>query len=453
MSLVTKTNNLLEQMSATRAQFTTNNLSPSRAHALSRMRLSDGGDLGVIEDSAPFKRKTTFGFVPVFDSRGVARIYIRMGGGPEILRKGQSGMDVENSSGFYGDGARAFQSKYEDLDNSATTGMEFLLYAHQMGGAPERDMIESAEFNVHPFVTKRQVAEFYPFRLSPNGDTMVLEYAPHGSETYSAVSDPLALSSFLIEMFDNLYLDAATDGTADQVVASISDANASLEIVETVLDKMKDDLKLVSGDYLTLWADSSALLSNGWDHPFVAAFLQLSGKTTVDFESGGLQELQDTVNRIADQIPQAVTAENVNEAVPLVISHFAHYAALAGDENMLAQLQADLSALKATNTDLRKKAKELAKKSAHRYAGLTAGAISAYLSVRNSDLEDWQKISIVALGGALGMVPTLNYFTIAGTPLAVKYGQEYLRSRRSPVNSGLLAQEAEVLALPAPLEA
>ena len=62
---------------------------------------------------------------------------------------------------------------------------------------------------------------------------------------------------------------------------------------------------------------------------------------------------------------------------------------------------------------------------------MTAGAASAYLSVKDMEIEDWKKISVVAVGGALGLIPVFNYLSIALTPLAVKYGAQALENMQS----------------------
>lgn len=440
MSLQNLTDSFLRSLEGSRAQFTTSDLSPSREFDLSIMALADGSDKGVVGDSTLFKRTTVFGLVPVFSADGSVKIYIRFGGGPEILRKGQNFMDVEDSDDFFGPGAEAFQARYEDLDNSTTVGMESLLYTHFRGGAPERDFIQSFEFNVHPFITQRQVTEAYPLRLVPESDTLLLQYAPHGSDKYINIGEPEALAPFIAEILDNLYKHGSLTGNLDPVLEAISSADASFDLVEQVLNRLRDDVKLVAQDYLMLWADSSAAFTNGWDHPFVAAFLQLLNKTNLNFGEGDLQTLFNKVIAEADSIPTNVVKTNVEAAMPEVTAYFMHFADLAGDESALSQVRKKVKSLENANDALRAENKTLESQkkhtSVHRYVGMSAGALSAYMSVRNrDDLQDWQKIGIVAAGGALGLVPILNYVTIAATPFLVSKGIEYAQRLPSPVSS------------------
>ena len=102
MALQQLIDNFFTDLEGSRAQFTTRSLSPSRSLNISRMRMADGVDVGILTDSNLHKRTTVFGFVPVFSSDGSVKIYVRFGGGPELLRKGQSVMDVESLSDFTG---------------------------------------------------------------------------------------------------------------------------------------------------------------------------------------------------------------------------------------------------------------------------------------------------------------------------------------------------------------
>ena len=126
----------------------------------------------------------------------------------------------------------------------------------------------------------------------------------------------------------------------------------------------------------------------------------------------------------------------MKQEVDLILSRYA-----LDSEAAVAVIEEDKS-LREEADGLRKRVKDLESEnknlesqkkhtSVHRYVGMIMGAASAYLSVKDMEIEDLEKISVVAVGGALGLIPVFNYLSIALTPLAVKYGAQALENMQS----------------------
>ena len=443
MSAINLVTNFLNSVSFSRSPF-------QDKYSVSRLSRR-GEDLKDVKGST-LRKSSAFGFVPVFDTEGKVSIYVRLGG-PEIIRKGQGLMlddtlpEIELSAStsadianFYTSGTSKFRGKYDAI----VDGSENMSYAPSL--AYERDMIQSAVLGSHPLIPMAQICKYYPFRLAPVGVTMAVEYAV--GDRYLPLSDGSAYTELLVGTTNTL-LDTVdpTPQNVQSIFEIVKNKDTAESVVSTLLTRMGEDLKKSADTHILSWEDFSDLLSgnsNAYDSLYITAFLQLMNKTSVSSESDEFEAMMAKVDSVADSLHASstfVTPDIIKAATKYFVDRSIDESAIGSSKNN------QISDLEKVNATLRAKNKKLAseakKTSVHRYVGLTAGAASAYMSVRNrSDLEDWQKIGIVAVGGALGMVPLLNYLTIAATPILVDRGLGYTSQRRmaSPVSSTLLIE-------------
>lgn len=445
MSAINLLNTFLQSVSFSRSPF-------QDSYDVSRLDRR-GKDLSDVEGST-LSLSSAFGFVPVFDKDGAVSIYVRLGG-PEIIRKGQGLLlsdglpEIEVSAtastdlaNFYGSGASGFRSKYD----AVVDGSENLSYAPSL--AYERDMIQSAVLGSHPRIPMAQICKNYPFRLVPVGTNMSVEYAVGGA--YVPLSEQSAYADLLVGTVNTL-LDTIdpTPENVSSVFSIVKSQETAQAVVAALLVKMGEDLKRSADTHILSWEDFADLLSgnsNAYDALYITAFLQLLNKTNVKTESDDFTALMDKVDSVADSL-QAVSGSVTSGALEAATAYFVDRS--IDPTSIKTSTDATITKLQQANADLRKtnKALESQKKhtSVHRYVGMSAGALSAYMSVRNrDDLQDWQKIGIVAAGGALGLVPVLNYVTIAATPFLVSKGVEYAQRLPSPVSSTRLITAEEV---------
>lgn len=436
MSAINLVNNFLQSVSFSRSPFQDD-------YSVSRLNRR-GKDQADVKGET-LRRSSAFGFVPVFDKAGAVSIYARLGG-PEIIRKGQGLMlgdslpEIELSASasadiknFYNAGSDQFRSTYDAI----VDGSENMSYAPSL--AYERDMIQSAVLGSHPLIPMSQICRNYPFRLVPVGTGMAVEYAV--GDRYLPLSDQTAYADLLVGTVNTLLdtIDATPENVAS-VFSIVKSQETAQAVVSALLVKMGDDLKQSADTHILSWEDFADVFSgnsNAYDSLYITAFLQLMNKKNVSSESDEFAALMNKVDSVADSL-QAVSGSVTADTIKAATAYFVDRS--IDPTSIKTSTDSTITQLQQANAKLRKKNKEIASQakhtSVHRYVGLAAGAASAYMSVRNrSDLEDWQKIGIVAVGGALGMVPVLNYITIAATPLLVNKGIAYAERLPSPVAS------------------
>ena len=407
-------------------------------------------------------RSATFGFVPVFDTDGEVSFFVRMGG-PEIIRK-HRGTQLNSSMGgietsatlgtdlasYYGEGASGFRGIYDTV----VDGAEMMSYIPTL--AYERDMVQTAVLNQNPHIPMSQIAWYYPFKLKLNKaeSNYTLFYADDDG-IYAELSDPAVLARCIEEMLNNLLFAAGQSNNTDGINAifKVLDEPADvMSMLNSLFERMARDFKIAADIHLLSWLDDFGTNANGYDPLYYAAFLQLTNADNVESDSQAFSDLMAKVDAVADRLKTQVDGADVTQALPLAKTFFANIS--MGAEQSTAALKLTATKLRAEADALREENKKLASEakntSVHRYVGLAAGAGSAYLAVKDTDLEDWQKMAAVVAGGVFGMIPIFNYVTIAAAPLAVKYGVEFAKSRRSPVRSTSLGQDTAPLALPAP---
>ena len=245
---------------------------------------------------------------------------------------------------------------------------------------------------------------------------------------------------------------ASVEGLTSVLVAAKTEAGQT-KAVESLITKLATDFFTTAIDGLKHGADFlNPFTDDALDQLWWSAFLQF-------VPSPRPEDLDVTplVEKCRQAIAEPTIAPNckseLKQEVDLILSRYA-----LDSEAAVAVIKEDTSLRKEAD-GLRKRVKELESEnknlesqkkhtSVHRYVGMTAGAASAYLSVKDMEIEDWKKISAVAVGGALGMIPVFNYLSIALTPLAVKYGSRALESAQSQ----RVAQQPATPMLSAPSE-
>lgn len=462
MSAVSLLNTFLKNVSFERSPFQPD-------HSVSRLSRT-GKDLSNV-DGSTLRRKTAFGFIPVFDKDGNVSIYARLGG-PEVIRKGQgitpsetlnfsatkmpeielsatASLDLES---FYGSGADGYRGKYDTV----VDGSENLSYVPSL--AYERDMLQNAVLGVEPSIPMAQICRYYPFRLVPEGPMFKVQFAV--GDSYADLKSEAGYAELLIGIIESLLEQPNIDSRdVTEIFTIAKDPNVASSCVSVILAKMGEDLITNADVHLLSWEDLPDLLSgnsNAYDGVFMSAFLQLSNINNVESESDEFENaLMGKVDSVAASLQQFSANNNVvTAAAESAAEYFAIRSVSADDAHKAVAGQVE--ALKASNAQLRSENAELAGKAkhatAHRVVGALAGAGSAYLAVKDQDLEDWQKMLSVAVGGVLGMIPIVNYVTIAAAPVIVDQGLKLARGRRSitQTTTALSAPQDVPLGLPLP---
>lgn len=455
MSAVSLLNTFLNKVSFERSPFQPD---------YSVSRLSSKGEDQSNVDGSTLRRKTAFGFIPVFDNDGNVSIYARLGG-PEVIRKGQGitpseTMDVrltrlpeiELSStlsldldSFYGSNADGYRDRYDTV----VDGSENLSYVPSL--AYERDMLQNAVLGGEPLIPMAQVCRYYPFRLVPEGRMFKVQFAV--GDSYKDLKSEAGYAELLIGIIESLLEQPNIDMTNVTDIFTIAkNPSVASSCVSALLTKMGEDLITNADVHLLSWEDFPDLFSgnsNAYDGVFMSAFLQLSNINNVESESEEFENaLMGKVDSVAASLREfSVNANVVEAAAESAAEYFAIRSVSADDARKAVAEQ--VKTLKTSNAQLRAENAELAGKAKHatlhRAVGALAGAGSAYLAVRDQDLEDWQKMLSVAVGGVLGMIPIVNYVTIAAAPVIVDQGLKLARGRRSLVQTAT--------ALPAPQDA
>ncbi len=400
---------------------------------------------------------TLFGFVPVFTRTGETEIYVRLGG-PERTVKMTGNWNKDPDSGLaYGH----YDTKSDRVRNGA--GFDFgTKYNKLMGGGTsyntlydiklsERHGLQEAVLGLplrDPRISEERLADLrrlYKFKLVPTADHQFeLLYSHEGSPYLPLKTSDAAYKGLGADLiFDTLDHEFAKHG-ADIEILKETLVQAKTEAGQTeamglLLRHLADDFKHAAMDGLTHGAwFMSPLHDNALDQVWWSAFIQLLQHTDwnenagVDLVEGKVDICAEAIASTENILPKCKTA--LKEDVDRTLSRYSL------DSEAAVEVIKQDSTLRDEAVALRKKVKKLESQkkhtSVHRYVGLAAGAGAAYLSVHNrDDLEDWQKATVVAVGGVLGMVPVLNYLTIAATPILVSKGIEYAQSFSSPVSS------------------
>ena len=405
---------------------------------------------------------TLFGFVPVFTKEGATEIYVRFGG-PEVIRK------------MIGDGfnanpeAGSAYGKYDTIVNRERDGAGFefgrrynrLLRneeyntLYDVNNALERSVLQQRVLGLpfgvdaaHRMFSLADMRNIYKFKLVPNTAKGVFEvyYSRNGAQYQSLKSDTNAYTHFgadlILDVIDTAFSETELSETdSKDLLVSAKTESGQATAVGVFLNKLADDFLATAVDGLTYGAEHT-WGDHALDQLWWSAFYQFKSKPRNKY-----LDIYPTVTKSFDSIKDTgtVTAACKAELKSILDRILTRYS--LDSESAVAVIEEDLAARKEAD-DLRKRIKALESEnkelesqkkhvSVHRYVGLAAGAASAYLSVKDEDVEDWVKITTVAVGGALGLVPILNYLTIAATPLIVKYGASKL-GPRSIVRDGAL---------------
>lgn len=399
---------------------------------------------------------TLFGFVPVFTKSGKTVIYVRFGG-PEVIRKLQ---------GSYNQDPDVAYGRYDTIPNSMRdgAGYEFgdthrgvfsgathnTLYA--MDHAFERDILQYLEVGVRPqdreypvLPSLADLRNIYKFKLVPDDDKFEVYYSRSGLEYAPLKSDPDAYAAFgidlILDSLDVAFLGGNVSPQDGQtLLQSAKTTHGQTKAVEEFLGKLAEDFYNTALEGVS-FGEYHYLQDDALDQLWWSALKQFDAHSTANTLEE-IESLSTDLERIDTVLP--VCADRLKVSLDQILAGYALDSESAVEVIRESEtFRKDAEALRVVNRRLKAQNEALKSEanhtSVHRYVGLTAGAASAYLSVRSTDMEDWQKIGVVALGGVLGMVPILNYFTIASTPLAVHYGAEYLKNRESSVVRSPLA--------------
>ena len=364
--------------------------------------------------------KAMFGFVPVVEGSDI-HLYIKVGG-PDNVRFGRV---VESDGGF-----SKFPKAIDAFDRDRLT--------HALMDEPKK----------YGF-TKREVKSEFPFRIIYKGGYQ-LQYAMHADDDYKSVSTNPKIKANIVSgivtaTIEHLGLMYGSEQKSNvQLLLKASKDETSVGfILKMFMDKMKTDFtnyftkvaefvhNAKSGSFMGLIDDVQTLSDAAFE-----GFL--SYPRTKDYNrnystASEFVEKQLTLGK--NEVLAAI--ENASSSTQAVTDNVASYTSLLGmsteaDIKRIEDLNASKASLTEKNLRLEKELKETKAKvpsdsNLPKYLGIGAGAVSAFIAVQQEsaqDLETWQKAAIVAIGGLLGAVPTLNLVTIATTPYLVNKGME-----------------------------
>lgn len=394
--------------------------------------------------------ESTFGFVPMFDSKGNVSIYARFGGPERILYTPNNfgNFSVNRLITRFGKGANPFVTK----TNSGQS-----IYSEDL--ATERYNLQDAIFQIDEYQQRslNSLNNVYPFRVQflPKSDTQ-----PNASvELQFRTNDPQnpyqsligtgnvnTKSIFVIYLLQNCANSLKLDSEGDDfgiLRNAIMNKNELQNLVNTFQEyfvaEFMENLKLRGAQLYS----KSFFSGVGFDWYFKQFIEQMQDSQK------GLGTIQ-TLNVIQGELLKKIEIDDlVFTAIQNVFKGMS--LPIAANEDIQEKLEKasidiDLLKSKAANTQiehdseietlekkLEAQAKDFEKQNAFEFSmlGAAAGVGAAYYTLYKDkpDLENWERGAILAIGGLLGSIPYLNLVSIAATPILIEKGIEFKKNR------------------------
>lgn len=401
---------------------------------------------GKSEAPEKFAQSSLFGFVPVFDKEGAVYIYIRMGGGPEYINKIHAtsvlGTSIENvpeadsMTDFYGSAADKYNEKIDTID-----GTDTLIYHPQFGGR-ERDFLQHNVLDDKSRWTELQIAQLYPFRLEPQGESLVLSFAKEGQSVYTPISNNTELlAAFIVELLTSAIVsiqNTIPNSTADiesilNLVWQKENGEDLKSLVNTLFSRLAKEFLAAAENNVLVYFDGSdvgGFDENAYDHLYYYVFAQLLGYGE-DLDTENVKAIfakMDSTPEAISRLPEGFNYENLSNTLKVKFSQFVSVNSLDEVSSIkFKDANKSNSALTAQNKLLKAQNAKLVDPKKYRNVGMVAGFISAYLAVEQNSAKDmdlWKKALIVAGGTGLGAIPYVNFVSIASMPYLVNKGIE-----------------------------
>lgn len=355
---------------------------------------TDDGVRGTSMPSDAFgqqRTKQVFGFIPVFDGSGHVSFYIRLGG-PEIISKNEGrvvdNLSVETSYRQFPK-SQPFVSKHS-TDLAQTSYLNYSPRDHALERRTLQLVLNSATPSVSEFgvfgTARAQVLSAYPLRMHFNTDTREfdLQYAPLGSD-YQSITDPSALSTFLIDFITSLLqIEISKQGATPESTAALvrfvkNKTNVNNIVKFVFLQRLSEDfLASLRTHFLTEYDGDGS--ENGHDGLWVAAFSQMSegqqfAKTYTDLAPIAIR----VANDIRNDIPQTA----VDAAFPIVNTYFTQLT--TADNSASRELSAaHEAAIVALNAQSAAELKKVADEARGQVAAITAVVNTQSAAIENN---------------------------------------------------------------------
>lgn len=405
-----------------------------------------------------------FGFVPVLENSGSVNVYIRLGGGSEF---GTMSSNRSDSLSDFGDIYESKLPRAERLEESVGTIQASNGLTYEFSDMAERHFLQSALNSSDSQISLRKtLLDTYPLRLVPlkNKNTLELQVFDPNALEYVSLLTPTGCFSFTLNVLtklirfvnrDALYEDRK--GDTDRIL-EISEGDLK-NVLRSFTFKLVDDFSNTTNIHLRLVNDRTFPFDDTRDFLFLSVFAQLLPKENQFIENILLQrdaivnQLRDEVNSnengffttdsirvIYPKIQQALRGSRVSEAsvtsMQTLLDRAQTEKKKLSDEKSLLELR--IKDIDTQIAALKKNAKTDAEGDAalsrnQKIVSVAAGMGSALYAVTKSDnakrLTNTEKAAVVAVGGALALIPYFRFVSIAATPYAVSKGLD-LRDKR-----------------------
>ena len=363
--------------------------------------------------------KSLFGFVPVKEG-GRVSLYIKIGG-PEQVVYGK----VVTGSGEISEFPKAQLTM-------------------------DRDMIAPSVAQDAYGLTAREIRQQYPFRIYNSR----LQYSKDQNTPYKNLTNESAILkaqivggivTALVECIGLLGVVTGGERAVQNVLEQAKTADGVKTIYNLFIQKMASDLKAYGNHTILQHFDDKSAIFFWWggesefhlaDELFFEFLVQSGGlslenvpRNQVDFNTFKTDVLDPGLAAACNSVRSTLVTSGT-DVLPLV-KNYVNMVGVISDEEVaarIATLQKTKRSVAAENVALRKELKSANARVPSdklKYVAIAAGATSAYFAVQQESaksLEMWQKASIIAIGGLLGMVPGVNYVTIAAMPIIVDKG-------------------------------
>lgn len=403
-----------------------------------------------------------FGFVPILENNGSVNVYIRIGGGSEF---GTMSSNRSDDLSEFGDVYDSKIARVQRLEKNVglIQGSQALTY--EFPDMAERHFLQSAlNATSSRDSLLKTLSDTYPLRLVPIGKTLNLEVFDPKVKGYVNLLQPSGCFSFALNFLTKLIRFANSDAfETDRKEETDSVLEISEGDLKNVLRAFAKQLVLdftgTTQIHLRMVNDRTFPFNDTRDFLFLSVFAQLLPKENQFIENillvrdAVVNQLSDnimsndtgyfstdTIRVIYPKIQQALRGSRVSEAsVTSMQTLLDNTRAEATKEKKRLSDEKSLLELRIKDIDsqiatLEKRAKADATLSRNqKIVSVAAGMGSALYAVTKSDnatrLTNTEKAAVVAVGGALALIPYFRFISIAATPYAVSKGLD-LRDKR-----------------------